>query len=94
MFDGDTLVVQGIHHQSFMLNQTDGKVALRDPKKKEGARKFDVPAGVPLGSVSRVIDLEMCGVFFHRPNAGAGVWPRLLRGWHTGCEVHQHCLAE
>ena len=65
MFDGDTLVVQGIHHQSFMLNQTDGRVALRDPKKKEGARKFDVPAGVPLGSVSRVIDLEMCGVFFH-----------------------------
>ena len=65
MFDGDTLVVRGIHHQSFMLNQSSGKVALRDPKNKEGIRKFEVPAGVPLESVSRVIDLEMCGLFFH-----------------------------
>ena len=65
VYDGDTMVARGIHHQSFLLNQSSGKVALRDPKKKEGIRKFDVPAGVPLESVSRVIDLEMCGVFFH-----------------------------
>ena len=65
VYDGDTMVARGIHHQSFLLNQSSGKVALRDPKKKEGIRKFDVPAGGPLESVSRVIDLEMCGVFFH-----------------------------
>lgn len=65
LFDGDTVVVQGIHHQSFLLNQSSGKVALRDPKKKEGVRKFEVPAGQHIDSVDRTIDLEMCGVFFH-----------------------------
>lgn len=65
IFDGETLSARGIHHQSFLLNQSSGKVALRDPKKKEGVRKFDVPAGLPLESISREIDLEMCGVFFH-----------------------------
>lgn len=65
VLDGDILVARGIHHQSFLLNQSSGKVALRDPKKKEGARKFDVPAGQAIEGISRVIDLEMCGVFFH-----------------------------
>jgi hypothetical protein len=65
VLDGDTLLARGIHHQSFLLNQTSGKVALRDPKQKEGARKFEVPKGKAIESVSRVIDLEMCGVFFH-----------------------------
>lgn len=65
VYDGETLVVRGIHHQSFLLNQSSGKVALRDPKKKEGVRKFDVPAGVPIESVDLTVDLEMCGVFFH-----------------------------
>ncbi len=65
VYDGETLAVRGIHHQSFLLNQSSGKVALRDPKKKEGVRKFDVPAGVPIESVDLTVDLEMCGVFFH-----------------------------
>lgn len=65
VLDGKTLIARGIHHQSFLLNQSSGKVALRDPKKKEGARKFEVPAGKAIDSVSREIDLEMCGVFFH-----------------------------
>lgn len=63
--DGDMLIVRGIHHQSFLLSQSSGKVALRDPKKKEGVRKFEVPAGEPIESVDCSIDLEMCGVFFH-----------------------------
>jgi len=65
VLDGETLVARGIHHQSFLLGQSSGKVALRDPKKKEGVRKFDVPAGVPIESMDRTVDLEMCGVFFH-----------------------------
>ena len=65
LFDGDALIVRGIHHQSFLLSQSSGKVTLRDPKKKEGVRKFEAPDGEPIDSVSRSIDLEMCGVFFH-----------------------------
>ncbi len=63
--DGDTLIVRGIHHQSFLLSQSSGKVALRDPKKKEGVRKFDAPTGEPIEGIDRTVDLEMCGVFFH-----------------------------
>ena len=65
LFDGSTLVGRGVHHQSFLLNQTSGKLALRDPKKKEGVRKFEIPQGEVIDSVDRDIDLEMCGVFFH-----------------------------
>lgn len=62
--EGDVVVVQR-HHQSFVLNQSEGEVTLRDPAKKEGARRFDVPAGEPFGPLERVITLEMCGAFFH-----------------------------
>lgn len=65
LYDGEALIVRGIHHQSFLLSQNSGKVALRDPKKKEGVRKFEVPDGELIPSVTRDIDLEMCGVFFH-----------------------------
>lgn len=65
LYEGSTLIVQGIHHQSFLLNQSSGRVALRDPKKKEGVRKFQAPSGQAIPSVDRNIDLEMCGVFFH-----------------------------
>jgi acyl dehydratase len=59
------LMAQGTHHQSYLLNQSSGKVKLRDPKKKEGARKFAVPDGERIPTVDRTIDLEMCGLFFH-----------------------------
>ena len=62
--DGDVVVVQR-HHQSFVLYQSEGEVTLRDPSKKEGARKFDVPEGEPFGPLERTITLEMCGAFFH-----------------------------
>ena len=63
--DSGEPVVRGTHHQSYLLSQTSGKVALRDPTKKEGVRKFDIPEGERIDSVERAIDLEMCGVFFH-----------------------------
>ena len=53
------------HHQSYLLEQNSGKVALRKPSEKEGVRKFDVPKGELLEPVSSEIDLEMCGTFFH-----------------------------
>jgi acyl dehydratase len=61
----DEIIVRGTHHQSYLLNQSSGKVALRDPQSKEGIRKFTVPDGEAIESVERTIDLEMCGVFFH-----------------------------
>lgn len=65
LFDDETLVVKGIHHQSYLLSQSSGKVALRDPGKKEGVRKFSVPEGERINAVDKTINLEMCGVFFH-----------------------------
>ena len=53
------------HHQSYLLGQTSGRVVLRKPSDKEGVRKFNVPEGEEIDSVSSVIDLEMCGIFFH-----------------------------
>jgi len=53
------------HHQSYLLDQNSGKVALRKPSEKEGVRKFDVPKGELLEPVSSEINLEMCGTFFH-----------------------------
>ena len=61
----DNVVVVQRHHQSFVLDQSEGEVTLRDPAKKEGARKFDVPAGEEFGPLERKITLEMCGSFFH-----------------------------
>ncbi len=61
---GEVVVVQR-HHQSFVLDQSEGRVTLRDPAKKEGARAFDVPAGEAFGPLERTITLEMCGAFFH-----------------------------
>jgi len=62
--DGALAAVQR-HHQSFVLDQSEGSVRLRDPARKEGARKFEVPAGEPFGPLEREITLEMCGAFFH-----------------------------
>ena len=42
------------HHQSFVLGQSSGEAVLRDPKKKEGARSFNVPAGDELPSIERL----------------------------------------
>ncbi|MCY3568603.1 MAG: MaoC/PaaZ C-terminal domain-containing protein [Chloroflexi bacterium] len=61
---GDVAVVQR-HHQSFVLDQNEGKVTLRDPSKKEGARSYSLPEGDPFGPIVRTISLEMCGSFFH-----------------------------
>ncbi len=61
---GDVAVVQR-HHQSFVLDQSEGRVSLRDPAKKEGARTYSLPEGDPFGPIVRTISLEMCGSFFH-----------------------------
>ena len=54
------------HHQSFLREQpAGGEVAFRDPRRKPGARKFDVPAGSRFGGLTRTITLEMCGEYFH-----------------------------
>ncbi|MDP6454225.1 MAG: MaoC/PaaZ C-terminal domain-containing protein [SAR202 cluster bacterium] len=62
--DGE-LMAQGHHHQSYMQDQTSGRVALRDPKAKGGIRKFAVPDGEFVEGTPHAISLEMCGTFFH-----------------------------
>lgn len=60
-----SVVLRAKHHQSFLLDAPVDEVQFRDPAKKEGARKFDVPAGTPLESFDRAVTLEMCGKYFH-----------------------------
>jgi len=62
--DGE-LMAQGHHHQSYMQDQTSGRVDLRDPKAKGGVRTFNVPDGEFVEGNSHAISLEMCGTFFH-----------------------------
>ena len=62
--EGDAMAV-GHHHQSYLLTQSSGKVALRDPKAKGGARRFNVPEGDLIEGDAHAISLEMCGTFFH-----------------------------
>ena len=62
--EGEKMAV-GYHHQSYLLSQSSGKVALRDPKAKGGARRFAVPTGDLVEGDPRAISLEMCGTFFH-----------------------------
>ena len=54
------------HHQSFLIEAPEqGQVAFRDPNKKPGAYRFEVPYGDAFGGLERTITLEMCGVYFH-----------------------------
>ena len=62
--DGETLA-RARHHQSYLLGQSAGEVKLRDPKSKEGARRFAVPDGEPLDPIDRTVSLEICGAFFY-----------------------------
>ena len=62
--DGDAIAI-GNHHQSYLLSQSSGKVALRDPTAKGGARRFKVPEGDLIEGDPHRISLEMCGAFFH-----------------------------
>ncbi len=61
----DAVVVRSKHHQSFLLDKPVGAVQFRDPRKKEGARKFIVPEGPELESLDALVTLEMCRQFFH-----------------------------
>ena len=47
------------------MTQTSGKVALRDPRAKGGARRFTIPEGDLIEGDPHRITLEMCGTFFH-----------------------------
>ena len=60
-------IARGIHHQSFLAEQTSGTVALRDPASKEGARQTDEPSGEPLSVELRKTFTEaMCDEYFFR----------------------------
>lgn len=60
------IVARSDHHQSFLADpDAKSAVSLRDPNKKPGARKFDIPAGERFGELKRTISVAMCGEFFH-----------------------------
>jgi acyl dehydratase len=63
--DAGATVLRFNHHQSFLLDAPVTQVEFRDPSKKEGVRKFDVPQGTPLEGFDKVVTLEMCGQYFH-----------------------------
>lgn len=59
------LVAWGMHHQSFLPEQTSGGVTLRDAKAKEGAKTHVEPAGIPLSlELKKTFTAEMCNHFF------------------------------
>jgi acyl dehydratase len=60
-------IARGVHHQSFLAEQTTGTVALRDPASKEGARQNDEPAGEPFSLELRKTFTEaMCDEYFYK----------------------------
>ena len=60
-------IARGIHHQSFLAEQTSGEVTLRDPASKEGARQSDEPAGEPLSlELHKTFTEAMCNEYFYR----------------------------
>lgn len=64
--DAGQLVAHGIHHQSFLAEQTDGEVALRPAQAKEGAQKHADPTGEPLSlELKKAFTADMCDQFFH-----------------------------
>ena len=63
--DDGSVMAGGRHHQSYRFGQSSGFVALRDPKAKGGARRFEMPEGDLIESDPHTISLEMCGTFFH-----------------------------
>jgi acyl dehydratase len=65
--DAGRLVARGVHHQSFLAEQTGGEVTLRDPGAKEGARRHVEPAGEPLSvELRKTFTPDMCNEFFYR----------------------------
>ena len=62
---GGEILARGRHHQSYLRGQSSGRVNLREPKSKEGVRRFSVPPGETVESEAHTITLEMCGTFFH-----------------------------
>jgi acyl dehydratase len=65
--DAGRLVAHGVHHQSFLAQQTSGQVTLRDPQAKEGARQHSEPTGQPLAlELKKAFSDEMCQAFFYK----------------------------
>jgi acyl dehydratase len=64
--DTGNLVARGMHHQSFLPEQTSGEVSLRDPKSKEGAKQHAEPSGEPLSlELKKAFTEEMCEQYFY-----------------------------
>jgi acyl dehydratase len=60
------VVAWGMHHQSFLPDQTSGGVTLRDATAKEGAKKHTEPTGEPLSlELKKTFTAEMCDQFFY-----------------------------
>ena len=57
-------VARGVHHNSFLLDQTGGELKLPDQTQRPQARRHPEPIGEPLDSTSHEITLEMCRDFY------------------------------
>ncbi len=64
--DAGQLVAWGMHHQSFLPDQSSGGVELRDAKAKEGAKQHVEPTGEPLSlELKKTFTADMCDRFFY-----------------------------
>jgi len=72
------LAARGFHHQSFLLDQTSGKVQLTDPAGKKPSRPTPEPAGEEIPPLTKKVDLRMCNLFYDN-----------ARNYHTDKEASQ-----
>ena len=66
MISGDdgAVAARSVHHNSFLLGQTDGEAKLPDPNRRRSGSRHPEPSGESIDSGDHVITPEMCGRFY------------------------------
>ena len=62
--DDGVVAAKSVHHNSFLLGQTDGEAKLPDPNRRRSGSRHPEPSGESIDSGDHVITPEMCGRFY------------------------------
>ena len=62
--DDGAVAAKSVHHNSFLLGQTDGEAQLPDPNRRRSGSRHPEPSGESIDSGDHVITPEMCGRFY------------------------------